>query len=323
MKVTRSLLVGALALGLAQAATAAGAWPDRPIRIIVPFTAGGIVDSVARIVAQPLSQRLGQPVIVENKAGAGGAIGTEAVAKAPPDGYTLLAVSPAHSVQPLVSKAARWNPMRDFRGIAGVGTVPNAVVVSPGNPAKTLPDLLAQARAQPGSVTYGTAGLGTSNHLSGELLAQMAGVTLTQVPYKGQPEAMNDLLAGRISMMPLTSALAAPQIRDDKLRVLAVTTAKPSSLLPGVPTVAQAAALPGYDVGTWFGFVAPAALPDSLEARLSDEFLAILDMPEVKQRMQGLGMELAPQTGKAFDDYVAADYRKWAEVLAKAGVVAQ
>ncbi|MFY0477301.1 Bug family tripartite tricarboxylate transporter substrate binding protein [Achromobacter marplatensis] len=322
MKLARSLIAGALALGLAHTATAAG-WPDRPIRIVVPFTAGGIVDSVARIVAQPLSQRLGQPVIVENKVGAGGAIGTESVAKAAPDGYTLLAVSPAHAVQPLVSKAARWDPMRDFRGIAGVGVVPNAVVVAPGSSARTLLDLLEQARAKPGSVTYGTAGMGTSNHLSGELLAQMSGVTLTQVPYKGQPEAMNDLLAGRISMMPLTSALATAHIREGKLRALAITTGAPSSLLPGIPTVAEAAKLPGYDVGAWFGFVAPVALSDALEARLSDEFLAILNTPEVRARLQGLGMEIAPQAGKDFDAYVAADYSKWADVLAKAGITAQ
>jgi tripartite-type tricarboxylate transporter receptor subunit TctC len=322
MKFTRSLMMGLLALALpfAHSASAAGKYPDHAIRMIVPFSAGGIVDSLARIVAEPLSKRLGQAVIVENKAGAGGAIGTEFVARSAPDGYTLLVVSPGHAVQPLLNKSARWNPTRDFRGIAEAGIVPNIIVVPSTSPIKTLPELIAQAKAKPGEVTYGTAGIGTSNHLSGELLAQMAGIKLVQVPYKGQPEALNDLLTGRLSMMPLTTALAVPHIRDGKLRPLAVTTRAKSSTLPKLPTVATAANLPDYDVGTWFGFVAPAKIPDAVQQQLSKDIVAILKTPEVVKRLQGLGMEMDPQDGHQFDQYVAAEYKKWSDVLNKAGL---
>lgn len=322
MKFIRPLLAGMLACAL-PLAHAAGSYPDRPIHFIVPFSAGGIVDSLARIVAQPLSQRLHQPVIVENKVGAGGAIGTEYTKHNPADGYTVLVVSPSHAVQPLLKKTARWNPVTDFRGLAQAGIVPNIVVVPTASPFKTLPELIADARAHPGQVTYGTAGLGTSNHLSGELLGQMAGVKLTQVPYKGQSDALSDLLAGRISMMPLTTALAAPHIRDGKLRPLAVTTRDHSSVFPKLPTVAEAAHLPGYEVGTWFGFVARTGTPKADLDKLSTALIEVLKLPEVSKRLEGLGMEMDVQSGQHFDKYVATEYKKWSDVLGKAGLLAK
>ncbi len=323
MKNVRLFMAGVATLALPVLAQAAGTYPTRPITIVVPFSAGGIVDSVARIVAEPLSGKLGQPVIVENKSGAGGAIGTEFVRKADPDGYTLLTVSPSHAVQPLVSKSAKWDPARDFRGLAGVGYVPNMVVVSKDSQAASLTDLLAMAKKEPGSITYGSAGMGTSNHLSGELLGQMAGVTLTQVPYKGQPEAVTDLISGRISMMPLTTALAAPLVREGKLKALAVTTKRRSSMFPELPTVAEAAKLPGYEVSTWFGFVAPAGTPDDISRKLSEAMLWALGTDQVKERLAGLGMELDPLDGAAFDALVAQEFGKWTDVLGKAGISAQ
>ncbi|MBX3609212.1 MAG: tripartite tricarboxylate transporter substrate binding protein [Hydrogenophaga sp.] len=323
MKTTNTYLTIALtavALSTPLGALAQSDFPNRPVRIVVPFSAGGIVDTVARTVGDKLSTRLGQPVIVENKPGAGGAIATDMVAKSAPDGYTLLAVSPSHAVLPSLQKSVTWNPVRDFKAIAGVGIVPNIVVVNPGVQAKTMAEFVALAKSNAQPLTYGTAGMGTSNHLSGELLAQEAGIKLTQVPYKGQPDALTDVLAGRVDMMPLTAALALPHIKTGKLRALAVTTGKRATAVPDLPTVAEAAKLPDYEVGTWFGFVAPAATPDPVLRKLSADVLEILAMRDVQDKFKGLGMELAPQTAPEFDAFVAKEATKWARVIKQAGI---
>jgi tripartite-type tricarboxylate transporter receptor subunit TctC len=316
-----------LAVAAASAALAAGApalaqadYPAKPIHIVVPFSAGGIVDTIARVIGERLSTKYGQPVIVENKAGAGGAIGTEFVSKAPADGYTLLLVSPGHAVAPSLQKGVTWNPVRDFRAIEGVGVVPNVFVVHPSVPARTMGELVELARKSPTPLTYATAGIGTSNHLSGELLAQMAGVKLTQVPYKGQPDAMSDLLSGRVTMMPLTTALALPHIKSGKLRALAVTTARRSASLPDVPTVAEAAKLPDYEVATWFGLVAPVKTPDAVVRKLSADVAEILKMPEVKTKFDTLGLELAPQSPAEFDAFIGREFTKWSKVIKQAGI---
>lgn len=324
----RRLLAGlgtaALAGLAAPAAFAQGeAYPNRPIKVIVPFTAGGVVDSIARIVSERLAAKYGQPVVVENKTGAGGSIGTEFVAKSAPDGYTLLCVSPGHAVVPSLVKGVSWNTVQDFRAIEGFGIIPNVFVVHPSVPAKTMGELVALAKSSSTPLTYATAGVGTSNHLSGELFAQMAGVKLTHVPYKGQPDAMNDLLGGRVTMMPLTAAIAGQHIKSGKLRALAVTTAKRSSALPELPTVAEAANLPGYEVGTWFGFVAPAKVPDAVVRKLSADIAEILAQPEVKAKFDGLGMELAPQSPQQFDAFIASEHTKWSRVIKQAGIEPQ
>lgn len=318
MKRLKTLALGLAALLAAGAAQAQGSFPDKPLRIVVPFTPGGIVDNIARIVGEQLQTRLGQTVIVENKTGAGGAIGTDAAMRSAPDGYTLLCVSPGHAVLPSLVKSAKWNPTTDFRGVAGIGIVPNVIVVNPKVPVGTLKELLERAKTT--NISYGTAGNGTSNHLSGELLAQMAGVKFTHVPYKGQPEAVNDLLGGNIDMMPLTTAIAKGHMATGKLKGLAVTTAKRATALPELPTVAEAANLPGYEVGTWFGFVVPGKTPDPIVARLAQEVAAVLAMPEVKAKLTAMGMELAPQTPAEFDRYVAAEFSKWAKVMKAAGI---
>ncbi len=312
-----SMLAGAPALAQA------GGYPSKPIHIVVPFTAGGIVDIIARVIGAKLSDKYGQPVIVENTVGAGGAIGTEYAARSAPDGYTLLCVSPGHAVIPSLMKGATWNPVRDFRAIEGFGIIPNVFVVRPDMPAKTMAQFVALAREAKTPFSYATAGIGTSNHLSGELLAQTAGIKLTHVPYKGQPEGMNDVLAGRVTTMPLTTALARPFIESGKLRALAVTTAKRSSALPDVPTVAEAANLPGYDVGTWFGMVAPAKVPDAIVQKLSSDIVAILAMPDVKDKFVKLGMELDPQDPAQFDAYIRSEYEKWGKVIKQAGIEPQ
>jgi tripartite-type tricarboxylate transporter receptor subunit TctC len=322
----RKLLLGcaaALPLLISAPASAEDAYPSKPIHLIVPFSGGGVVDSIARIVGQQLSAKYGQPVIVDNKAGAGGSIGTEFVARSAPDGYTLLVVSPGHAVAPSLIKGVTWNPVRDFRAVEGFGVIPNVFVVPPDVPVKNMKELIALAKSSQTPLTYATAGIGTSNHLSGELLAQSAGIKLTHVPYKGQPEALNDLLAGRVTMMPLTAALAVPYIKDGKLRALAVTTDKRSSALPDLPTVAEAANLPGYAVGTWFGLVAPAKTPDAVVQKLSTDIAAILAQPEVKAKFDVLGMELAPQSPKQFDAFIASEFDRWSKVIKAAGIEAQ
>lgn len=325
---TRRRLLAALSLSAAALVSAPAlaqgdSYPNRPIRIIVPFSAGGVVDSIARIIGDKLSAKYGQPVIVENKTGAGGSIGTDFVAKSAPDGYTLLCVSPGHAVVPSVIKGVSWNPVQDFRAVQGFGVISNVFVVHPSVQAKTMAELLALAKRSSVPLSYATAGVGTSNHLSGELLAQMAGVKLTHVPYRGQPDAMNDLLGGRVTMMPLTAAIASAHIKTGKLRPLAVTTAKRSAALPDLPTVAEAANLPGYEVGTWFGLVAPAKVSDAVVRKLATDVAEILAMPDVKTKFDTLGMELAPQSPTQFDAFIAAEFTKWSKVMKQAGIEPQ
>ncbi|NUO84684.1 MAG: tripartite tricarboxylate transporter substrate binding protein [Cupriavidus sp.] len=325
----RRLAAGMLACAaLAPAATLATAddaarFPQRPVRIIVPFSAGGVVDSVTRITAENMAKVLQQPVIVENKTGAGGAIGADLVARAPADGYTLLAVSPSFVVGPLLNPSIQGKGSKDFRAVAGIGAVPNVIVVPASSPLRTLPQLLDAARKQPGTLTYASAGIGTSNHLSAELLAQMTRVKLTHVPYKGQPEALSDLLGARVSMMALTSAIARQQVQSGKLRALAVTSAKRTAVLPDVPTVAEAAQLPDYEVGAWFGLVAPQGTPDAVVRKLADAAARATADPATARRLAELGMDLAPQPAATFDRFLDAETRKWTGVLKTAGITAQ
>ncbi|WP_057092121.1 tripartite tricarboxylate transporter substrate binding protein [Comamonas thiooxydans] len=319
MKTIRTL-VATLACACVAPAMAQADYPSKPIRIIVPFSAGGIVDSVARVVADKLQSRYGKPVVVENKTGAGGSIGTGYVAQSPADGYTLLLVSPSHAVLPTLQKGLSWNPVRDFKAVAGFGTVPNVIVVHPGVPAKTMAEFVALAKSSTTPLTYATAGIGTSNHLSGELLAQEAGIKLAHVPYKGQTDALNDLLSGRVAMMPMSAALAMPYAKAGKLRPLAVTTAKRAEAAPDLPSVAEAAKLPNYQVGTWFGLVAPGKTPEPVLRKLSSDMAATLAMPDVKAKFDTLGMELAPQSASEFDSFIAKETDKWGKVIKQAGI---
>jgi tripartite-type tricarboxylate transporter receptor subunit TctC len=300
--------------GLAQ-----DAFPNRLIRIVVPFPAGGIVDVVARIVGQKLSEKYGQPVIVENKPGAGGSIGTDAVAHAVPDGYTVLMVGPGFVVLPQIMKKISWSPA-DFRAVLSIGSVPNILVVPSASPIKNIQELLAQARLKPDTLTYGSPGIGSTPHLSGELLAQLAGVKLVHVPYKGQPEAMTDLLAGRISMMALSAALAGPHIKSGQLRPLGVTANSRIKLFPELPTIAEAAHLPEYDVRPWTSVFVPAKTPAAITNQLAADFMDVLSKPDVTAQLQKAGMELNPIPTSELDAAIAAESRKWAGVLRKAGI---
>ena len=303
-------------------AWAQGAYPTKAIRIIVPYPAGGVVDSIARVVGERMGRQYGQPVVVENRTGAGGAIGTDFVAKSPADGYTLLMVSPSHAVMPFFQKNTAWDPVRDFKGIAGFGAIPNVIVVHPSVKAKTMQEFLRLARKDAGSITYASSGLGTSSHLTGELLNQMAHIQLTHVPYKGQPEAMTDLLSGRVDMMPMSTSLALPHIKAGKLRALAVTTDYRSSALPDVPTVAEAAGLPGFQVGTWLALLAPAKVPPAIVSKLSADVASAIKLAEVQSKFKDLALEGAPQSGAAFDEFLKQEVSVWTEVIKRAGIQA-
>ncbi|MFT0545593.1 tripartite tricarboxylate transporter substrate binding protein [Allopusillimonas ginsengisoli] len=298
-------------------------YPNKPIQIIVPFSAGGVVDLITRAVAQPLSQKYGQPVIVENKTGAGGTIGTGYVANQPADGYTLLSVSPSHAVAVSLIKGLTWDPVKDFRAILGFGFVPNVFVVNPSVPAETMAEFIDLAKKSETPLTYGTAGNGTSNHLSGAQLAQMAGIKLEQIPYRGQTDALSDLLAGRIDSMPLTITLAQQYIANEKLRALAVTPQTRASSLPDVPTIAESTTLSDYDVRTWFGFVAPKGVPDDVVQKLATDISEILSRDDIKQQLTHMGLEIQPQSPGEFDTFIASEKQKWGGIMKSEGVQAQ
>ncbi|MEO5692725.1 MAG: tripartite tricarboxylate transporter substrate binding protein [Usitatibacter sp.] len=314
-----ALLVLPLAAGSAFAQTP---FPSKPIKIVVPFPAGGIVDSVARKVGEKMSARYGQPVVVENRAGAGGSIGTALVAQAAPDGYTLLMVGTGFTVLPLMSKDLGWSPA-DFRAVLGIGSTPNIIVVHPSLPVKDMRELLALAKQRENPLTYGSPGLGSSPHLSGELLAQQAGIKLTHVPYKGQPEAVIDLLAGRIDMMALSAALVGQHVKAGKLRALATTATRRIVSHPELPTVAEAANLPGYSVEPFTAVFVPAKTPEAIVKKLADDMVEILRMPDVKERMDFLGMELNLRPLREFDAFVDEETRRWKGVIEKAGIEAR
>ena len=317
--VVTSLLALPLVLGNAHAQ---GTYPNKPIKFIVPFPAGGIVDSVARKIGEKLSAKYGQPIVVENRAGAGGSIGTAVVAQSAPDGYTVLFVGTGFTVLPLMGKDLGWNPS-DFRAVLGIGSTPNIVVVNPSVPAKDMKELIALAKQRPEPLTYGSPGLGSSPHLSGEFLAQQAGIKLTHVPYKGQPDAVVDLLAGRIDMMALSAALAGQHMKAGKLRALATTAKKRIVSHPELPTVAEAANLPNYSVDPFTAAFVPAKTPEPIVKMLSDDMMEALRMPDVKARMDFLGMELNLQPMKEFDAFVEDEMKRWKVVLDKAGVLAK
>ena len=312
----------ALAAGALPASARADAFPSKPLRIVVPFPPGGIVDVVARAVGDKLSAKYGQPVVVDNRPGAGGSLGTALVAKAAPDGYTMLMLGTGFTVQPLMMKDLPWSNA-DFRAVLGIGSVPNIIVVHPNVPAKNAAELVDLARRSPDPLTYGSPGMGSSPHLSGELLAQKAGIRLTHVPYKGQPEAVTDLLGGRITMMALSAALAGPHIKAGRLRPLGVTANTRIVAHPDLPTVAESAGLPDYDVRPWTGVFVPANTPEAIVRKLAADMAEALSLPDVKARMDGIGMELAFQPHAQFDAFVKREAAGWKEVLRKAGIEAQ
>ncbi|WP_373764361.1 tripartite tricarboxylate transporter substrate binding protein [Delftia acidovorans] len=291
-RITRVAAACALAAAIPATIPAAWAqaWPARPVNLIVPFPAGGTTDVLARALGQELSKSLGQPVVVENRPGAGATLGADHVAKAKPDGYTLLMGAVHHTIATSVYRRLGYDFQKDLAPITVVAVVPNVLVVNPQVPAKTVQELLAQARAQPGKLAYGSNGAGTGQHLIGAQFESMGGVQLLHVPYKGSGPLTTDLLGGQIAMSFDTVTPVLPHIKAGKLRALAVTTARRSVALPDVPTLDEAG-LKGFDMGTWFGVLAPAATPREVLARLGTDMNRIIESPQFRRKMEEIGAE--------------------------------
>jgi tripartite-type tricarboxylate transporter receptor subunit TctC len=287
----RSVLIAPLALACAAATAQPGSdYPNKPIRIVVPFAPGGTTDVLARIMAQRMTLAWGQPVVVENRPGVGGTIGANMVAKAPPDGYTLLLGTLHHTIAQAVYKNVPYKFGHDFAPVSVMAMVPNVVVVNTAVPAKTIQEFIALAKSRPGELNYGTAGAGTAHHLIGELFQLQAGVRLVHVPYKGSGPAVMDLIGGQVQLMFDTVTSALPQVKAGKTRALAVTTAKRSSALPDIPTLSETV-LPGFDVGTWFGIVAPAGTPAPIVQKLYGEIDRTVKDTDVRRQLLEIGAE--------------------------------
>jgi tripartite-type tricarboxylate transporter receptor subunit TctC len=294
-------------------------YPAKPIRIFVTIGPGAAGDVLTRIVAEKLSPRLGQPMVIENRAGAGGNIAADAVAKAAPDGYTLLmASSSTHGANFSVYPKLPFDPIKDFAPIVLVASNPNVLVVPPSLGVNSLGELLALARQRPGELTYASGGTGTSMHISGEVLGMLGGVKLQHIPFKSTPEAINAALAGEVSMTFASAPTALAQVKAGKLKALGVTSEKPLSSLPDVPPLA-AQGLAGFDVSAWFGLAAPAGTPQSVIARLNAETVAVLGMPEVREKLSALGMEPLGSTPAEFGAFIRSEIKRLGEVVRASG----
>jgi tripartite-type tricarboxylate transporter receptor subunit TctC len=295
-------------------ASAPAAWPERPIHVVVPFVPGGAADSAIRLMTPSLQKRLGQPVIVENKAGAGATIGTAAVAGAPADGYTLLLGSAGNAIGNAIHKKLPYVFERDLVPVLLVADVPGVVVVPRALPVRSIKELIAYGRARPGELSYGSPGYGTSVHLAGELFESMTDIPMTHVAYKGAGPALTDLLGGRLQLMFPALAAAQPHVQAGTLRALAVTTRTRSALAPDLPTVAESG-LPGYEVGGWIGLFAPRGVPPDILSRLQGAFDETLKSDEVRQSLFTIGIEATPAPAQALRERVESDARRWEHLI--------
>jgi tripartite-type tricarboxylate transporter receptor subunit TctC len=314
-----TLLAGFVLAAFATLAGAQQPWPSKPIRYVVPFAAGGTTDILARTLSEKLSVALGQPVIVDNKPGAGGGVGAAEVAKAPPDGYTILGGTiSTHAINATLYSNLPYDPVRDFVPITLIARVPNMLVINNDIPAKDVAELVKLMKASPGKWSFASSGNGTSQHLSGELFKGMAGVEMQHIPYKGSPPALNDVMGGQVSMTFDNITTAWALAKGGKLRALAVTTAKRSPVAPDVPTLAESG-LPGYEIGSWQGVFAPAGTPPDIVRRLNTEIVKIINMPDVQKKLIDLGAEPVGNSSEEFTVFVKAEVVKWGDVVKKSG----
>ena len=328
MKLSRILLSALLLslpiaapLAIAQTSSAKDNYPNKPIRFIVTYPPGGGNDIIARLIAQKLSESMGQPVQVDNRAGAGGTIGTAAAAKSPADGYTIVLVSPPFVMAPSLYPNLPYDTIKDLTPVTVIGAVPNVLVAHPSVPAKSVAELIAYARAKPMALSAATLGSATTQHLAAAMFNSMSKTDILLVPYKGSAPGMNDLLGGQVQMMfnAMPSTLA--HIKSGQLRALGVTSLKRSPLAPDVPTVAET--LPGFEISTWYGVLAPTGTPEAILARLNREIIHVAQLPDVKKKLEDMGVELQLSTPAAFGVLIKSEMAKWAEVIRVTGVKAE
>lgn len=293
----------------------APAWPNKTIKWVVPQPAGGSNDAMGRAVAEPLSKQLGQVIVIDNRPGASGAVGMEGVASSPADGYTFVVASDTVALQPVLRQGLKWNVERDFVPVTMFGAQPIVVAVPTASPFKSMKDVIASAKASPGKLGYATSGQGSLQHLAGELLAQMTGVDLLHIPYKGGGQAITDLVGAQVPFAVLGLAAVLPHAKTGRVRILAVTTKARSPAVPDVPTLDETVA-PGYDVRQWAGLMAPAATPPDVLARLQKEIGAALATKDLRDRIEKLGFEVSGIAGAEFSAYLARDRARWSKVIA-------
>jgi len=308
-----------MALASLTAPALAQTWPSKPVKLIVPFPAGGSADTLSRIIGQELQEKTGQAFVIENRTGAGGNIGTDAVAKATPDGTTLLLTPSSIAIAPALYAKLTWDPVKDFEPVTLVGSIPMVVVVHPSFPAQSLTELVAQAKARPGQINYASGGFGTTNHLAVELFKAQTGIDLVHVAYRGNPLAVVDVIGGHVPVFFDFVLTGAPHVRSGAVRALATTGAQRSGVLPDVPT-AMEAGISGFEASTWFGVYAPAGTPKDMVVKISTEIAAVLAMPAVRKRLADLGLEPMQGGPAALGELTKGDLAKWGPIIQKAGI---
>ena len=319
LRCTVAVLAAFVALTALVQLAAAQTFPSKPVKLVVPFPPGGPLDAVGRAIADKLMQTWGQPVVVENKPGAGGNIGADLVAKSPADGYTVvMGALSTHAVNPSLYPTMPYDAVRDFAPITLVAITPNVLVVNPSLPVHSVKELIAYAKANPGKLSFGSGSNGSAGHLAGELFKVDTGVDMIHVPYKGGAPAMQALLAGDTQLMFDNLANAMPQVKAGKLRALAVTTAQRSKLAPELPTMAEAG-VPGFDISTWFGLLAPAGTPPAVIAKWNADVTKILDSPDMRERLNAQGAEAQPTSPQQFGAFIAAELAKYARIVKASG----
>ncbi len=320
MRCTISALVGLVFLAAAAAAQAQP-YPSKPVKIVVPFAVGGIADTFGRVIAQKLAETWGQPVVVENKPGAGGNIGADAVAKSPPDGYTLVIGNiGTHAINPFLMKSVPFDPLKDFVPVAHVLDAEGLLVVNAALPVKSVPELIAYAKTQPGKLSYASGGMGTTSHLAGELFKSMASVDIVHVPYKGNAPAITDVLGGQVQMIFATMPTVLPHVKGGRLRALAVLGPARTPAIE-VPTIGES--VQGFAVSNWIGLFAPAGTPPEIVARWNSEVQKIMSSPEVQKRLETEGAKFVATTPESFAAFQRAETAKWAKAIRDAGIKAE
>jgi tripartite-type tricarboxylate transporter receptor subunit TctC len=313
----RGLLSAAFAL--ASLGAAAQEWPAKPIRFIVPYPPGGGTDVIARVMQHRMSEGLGQPIVIENRGGAGGAVGTEAAAKSPPDGYTFLFTLSSHTINPLLYKL-NYDVERDFVPVSLIVSVPQLIAVNPGSPIKSMRELVAAARASPGKLAFASVGNGTPSHIAGELLKLKTGIDILHVPYKGGGPAVADTIAGQVPLLFVTAPAALSQVRAGRLRPLAVTTLKRSPGAPEIPTVAEALGIPDYEVDSWYAMFAPARTPAAAVARMQREVARVVQLPDIREKLIDQGGDPVGGSSEDLGRVVKSELKKWTEVIRAARI---